>query len=158
MNLNIKEYFEELSFAICDIETQAEASEYDGYSFTLNSKRVLFRTGKTTPKKVGQFVTFWRRNTAGITEPYSETDDIYFYIIHCLADGREGQFIIPRATLIAKGILSTATKDGKRGFRVYPAWDTPKSKQAIKTQQWQLAYFVEWNAVDSSEQLIKLLS
>lgn len=28
-------------------------------------------------------------------------------------------------------------------IRVYPSWDKPVSKQAIKTQSWQLEYFIE---------------
>jgi hypothetical protein len=38
-------------------------------------------------------------------------------------------------------IISTHLKEGKRGMRVYPPWDLPSSKQAKKTQQWQLPYF-----------------
>ncbi|MNT01813.1 MepB protein [compost metagenome] len=30
----------------------------------------------------------------------------------------------------------------KEGIRVYPPWDTTNSKQAQKTQNWQLAYFL----------------
>ena len=56
-------------------------------------------------------------------------------------DNQLGQFVFPKSVLIAKGIISTTTKEGKRGFRVYPSWDVAKSKQAIKTQQWQLDYF-----------------
>nr|WP_315117414.1 MepB family protein [uncultured Clostridium sp.] len=28
-------------------------------------------------------------------------------------------------------------------MRVYPIWDTPSSNQAIKTQKWQLPYFID---------------
>lgn len=28
-------------------------------------------------------------------------------------------------------------------MRVYPSWDRPTSKQAMKTQEWQLPYFVD---------------
>ena len=31
---------------------------------------------------------------------------------------------------------------GKRAIRVYPPWSYPVAKVAIKTQQWQLRYFV----------------
>ena len=40
-------------------------------------------------------------------------------------------------------IISTSKKEGKRGFRVYPPWDTATNKQAVKTQQWQLDYYYE---------------
>ena len=64
-----------------------------------------------------------------------------------------GQFVFPKKELISKGIISTSIKVGKRGFRVYPVWDKPLNKQAIKTQDWQLKYFFEikentdWNFV-----------
>lgn len=28
-------------------------------------------------------------------------------------------------------------------MRVYPSWDRPTNKQALKTQEWQLPYFVD---------------
>jgi hypothetical protein len=34
-------------------------------------------------------------------------------------------------------------KGGKRAIRVYPPWDKAESRQAEKTQKWQLEYFVE---------------
>ncbi|MFQ6421766.1 MULTISPECIES: MepB family protein [unclassified Bacillus (in: firmicutes)] len=32
---------------------------------------------------------------------------------------------------------------GKRAIRVYPPWDKTTSRQAQKTQAWQLEYFLE---------------
>ncbi len=45
-------------------------------------------------------------------------------------------------------------------IRVYPSWENPTSKQAIETQKWQLAYFVEMNNTNSFpiEELLKLYS
>ena len=45
-------------------------------------------------------------------------------------------------------------------IRVYPKWENPTSKQAIKTQKWQLAYFVEANDADRfpAQDLLKLYS
>nr|WGE07832.1 MepB family protein [Bacillus subtilis] len=37
--------------------------------------------------------------------------------------------------------MSHNSKKGKTAFRVYPPWTEPVSKQAVKTQQWQLRYF-----------------
>ncbi|EMM78684.1 MepB domain protein [Leptospira santarosai str. 2000030832] len=51
-----------------------------------------------------------------------------------------GQVLIfPKQVLFEKGIVSGR----KRGFRVYPSWDKPTNKQALQTQKWQLAYFLE---------------
>ncbi len=44
--------------------------------------------------------------------------------------------------LVEKGIVSDK-KEGKRAIRVYPKWDVAEIKQAIKTQKWQLDYFLE---------------
>jgi hypothetical protein len=53
-----------------------------------------------------------------------------------------GFFIFPKAVLISKEII-TGKKEGKRAIRVYPPWDITMSKQAQKTQKWQLNYFLE---------------
>ena len=33
-------------------------------------------------------------------------------------------------------------KGGKRAIRVYPPWVKPVAKEAVRTQQWQLRYFL----------------
>lgn len=33
-------------------------------------------------------------------------------------------------------------------MRVYQSWDKPTSKQAIKTQSWQLPYFIDMSNPD----------
>ena len=42
-----------------------------------------------------------------------------------------------------KGYLQSQSKKGKLGFRVYPSWDKTENKQAQRTQNWQLNYFIE---------------
>jgi hypothetical protein len=57
-----------------------------------------------------------------------------------------GVFIFPKIILQEKGILSNQgknKKNGKRGIRVYPIWDKTMNKQAQKTQNWQLNYFLD---------------
>lgn len=121
----------------------SESNQYNGCSYTIDDKNILERTAKITPKKIGQFVTCWKRNSNGITEPYKDSDLIDFFVIKVIHSKKSGTFKFPKAALIKHGILSTEKKDGKRGFRVYPIWDTPTSKQAVKTQVWQLNYFKE---------------
>jgi hypothetical protein len=118
-----------------------ESKEYNACSYTIDGLNIIERTAKVTPKKIGQFVTCWKRNATGITEPYKETDAIDYFIIKVKNSVNSGAFKFPKAALIKHGILSTEKKDGKRGFRVYPVWDIPTSKQAVKTQLWQLKYF-----------------
>lgn len=43
----------------------------------------------------------------------------------------------------SRDIILDQGKGGKRAIRVYPPWGNPTSKQALKTQQWQLEYFME---------------
>nr|WP_309046261.1 MepB family protein [Elizabethkingia miricola] len=40
-------------------------------------------------------------------------------------------------------MLTSHSREGKRGFRIYPAWDISLNKQAEKTQQWQSEYFID---------------
>lgn len=127
---------------ISDYQQEVESTAYKACFYEINGIKIIERTAKITPKKIGQFVTCWQRNANGITEPFKETDDFIFFIIKVIDKNNSGYFKFPKTALIKNGIISTEKKDGKRGFRVYPIWDHPKSKQAIKTQHWQLEYFV----------------
>lgn len=119
-----------------------ESSDYGGCSFLLDKKTILFRVAKTTPKKVGQFVTLWKRNKEGVTRPYADYDNIDFVIISSRSENHFGQFIFPKVVLVEKGIMSQNGIMGKRGIRVYPPWDLVTNKQATKTQKWQCTYFL----------------
>ncbi|MBB6462703.1 MepB family protein [Flammeovirga kamogawensis] len=120
-----------------------ESTEYNGCSFFINEKKIIYRDSKITPKKIGQFVTFWKRDNQGITTPFHEDDNIDFYVINVQFENQLGQFIFPKDILIKKGIISTNQKEGKRGFRVYPIWDKTMSKQALSTQKWQVSFFYQ---------------
>lgn len=124
-------------------EPDAESAEYSAYQYYLNQKHICYREAKITPTKTGQFVTLWKRNIFGIIEPFDSSDTIDFVIISVRKEDRFGQFIFPKSILLEKGIFSTKVKEGKRATRVYPPWDETNSKQAQKTQQWQLDYFYE---------------
>lgn len=139
------EIYDKVGFQISKMNNELEGTEYDACQFELNGMKIISRSSKITPKKIGQFVTFWKRNKEGITEPFSETDQIDFYVINVKTKNNFGQFVFPKSELISKGIISTEKKDGKRGFRVYPKWDNTENKQAKKTQEWQLKYFYEIN-------------
>jgi hypothetical protein len=91
---------------------------------------------------VGQFVTIWKRNEKGITQPYEVMDSFDFMIICANCGDHSGVFIFPKQILLQQGIILGNNSKGKRGIRVYPSWDTALNKQAEKTQLWQLDYFV----------------
>ena len=132
-----------LNLSLSNLEKDLECEEYFGYNLNINQSFIKFRKAKITPKKVGQFVTFWKRNTDKQTEPFSENDVFDYYIIATEEDSKLGFYIFPKAILIEKNILTSTKKEGKRGFRVYPNWVKPENKQAEKTQNWQQNYFVE---------------
>lgn len=148
--------YDKSNLKLSNYKTETESQEYDACNFDLNGKKVICRTAKQTPKKVGQFVTFWKRSEDGPIEPFHKTDDFDFFVINVKSNDKIGQFVFPHTILRKQGIISTETKEGKRGFRVYPKWDIAKNKQAIKTQKWQLEYFFEVNEVLDLEN-IKLL-
>ena len=124
-------------------EKEKESAEYEAYSFQLNNKSILFRTAKITPTKIGQFVTLWKRIDKEPIQPFYFTDAIDLIVISVRKENRVGQFVFPKSVLCEKGIISTSNKEGKRAIRVYPPWDKAINKQAQKTQQWQLDYFLE---------------
>lgn len=138
----------ELIYDVCNLECtqpqpEAESKEYNACRFEINNKSICYRIAKTTPTKNGQFVTLWKRNSSGIIEPFDSSDAIDFVVVSVRKENHFGQFIFPKSVLLDKGIFSTSNKEGKRATRVYPPWDITTSKQAQKTQQWQLDYFLE---------------
>ncbi|WP_046757017.1 MepB family protein [Kordia jejudonensis] len=141
-----KRVYDVCGFDFLNFHESEESKEYEACTFQLDTFQIISRTAKITPKKVGQFVTIWKRNSAGITMPFQETDAFDFIIINVQKDENFGQFVFPKSVLIQKRIVSTKTNDGKRGIRVYPVWDKPTSTQAMKTQMWQLQYFFQIDA------------
>ncbi|MDI5899612.1 MepB family protein [Flavobacterium yafengii] len=135
--------FDKCGFELRNLEIEKESTEYSACKFDLNTVKILFRVSKITPTKIGQFVTFWKRSENGPIEPYAVSDAIDFFIINTKSNDKFGQFIFPKSVLSQQGIISINLKEGKRGIRVYPPWDLTMSKQAQKTQKWQLEYFLE---------------
>ena len=140
--------YDKCGFDLTDLKQNLESKEYGACSFVLNGKTIQQRISKITPTKTGQFVTIWKRNENGITEPFDNSDDFDFVIITARNDNNFGQFIFPKSVLADNGIITQNGKEGKRGIRVYPPWDTTTNKQAEKTQLWQTKYFVR---IDNSE-------
>lgn len=137
--------FSKLGLIISNLEPDCECEEYFGHSFRLDQFSIKFRKAKITPKKIGQFVTLWKRNPESKqTEPFTSKDLFDFYMIFCECNNKSGFFFFSKEILIQKNILTTLSKDGKLGFRVYPIWDSPENKQAKKTQNWQKDFFIDF--------------
>ena len=135
--------YDNCDFQIANFQLEQESAEYEACYFKLNEVKIICRTAKITPKKAGQFVTFWKRKGNGPIEPFSDTDDFDLFVVNVKFGEKTGQFVLPKSILAAKGIISTNKKEGKRAFRVYPPWDVVQSKQAERSQKWQLNYFYE---------------
>ncbi|EQC45500.1 MepB family protein [Bacteriovorax sp. Seq25_V] len=127
-----------------------EASEYWGCSYSVNNNKIIQRRSKITPTKIGQFVTLWKRDKNGETCPLDLTDNFDYVVILCESESNSGHFLFPKEVLADKGYICSKKHKGKRGFRVYPSWDKPTARQAIKTQNWQLEYFKETSILDST--------
>lgn len=134
--------YDKCGFDLTDLKQNLESKEYGACSFVLNGKTIQQRISKITPTKTGQFVTIWKRNDNGITEPFNNSDEFDFVIITARNDSNFGQFIFPKSVLADNGIITRNGKEGKRGIRVYPPWDIATNKQAMKTQNWQTKYFL----------------
>lgn len=129
-----KDVFMPCTYSISNYQAELEGTSYAASQFILNNNKIIYRNSKITPKKNGQFVTFWKRNSLGVTIPYNDADAIDFFIITSKTEIHLGLFIFPKSVLVKKGVISTNKNNGKRGFRVYPVWDKPIINQAKKTQ------------------------
>ncbi|WP_421978937.1 MepB family protein [Roseivirga seohaensis] len=135
-------FYKPSGFELTNLTLERESQDYGACTFELNGLQIVSRNAKVTPTKIGQFVTLWKRLNNGPIQPFDTSDHIDFVVINVSADNQLGQFVFPKKVLLEKGVFSTASKEGKRAIRVYPLWDKPTSKQALKTQQWQLDYFL----------------
>ncbi|MBA3723092.1 MAG: MepB family protein [Parachlamydiaceae bacterium] len=139
---------------VCSNNNKEEESEEYGastfnLSFDSNLSRIKFRIGKITPTKIGQFVTFWKRNIDGIIIPHDFKDPFDFFVVNARKGDHFGQFVFPKEILLEEGIISNEGQGGKLGTRIYPPWDATESKQAKKTQAWQLMHFLEFSPNES---------
>lgn len=134
--------YDQCGFVLTNLILNVESVDYGAYSFELNGIRIQHRVAKITPTKTGQFVTIWKRNQAGLTEPFDLADDLDFIVITARSGDNFGQFVFPKLVLADHGIVTQNGKAGKRGIRVYPPWDLATNPQAAKTQSWQTKYFL----------------
>ena len=134
--------YDKCGFDLINLQLNKEGKEYGATSYNLNGKIIQHRVSKITPAKTGQFVTIWKRNRNGITEPYHISDKLDFIIISVKNGDKLGIFIFPTLILADKGIIAQNDKGGKRGIRIYPPRDMVSSKQAKETQSWQTRYFM----------------
>lgn len=146
--------YEPNGLLISNYRPEKESQEYGACRFEIDGLKIISRNAKITPKKVGQFVTVWKRSAEGITIPFDETDDFDVLVVHVQKSNIVGQFVFSKSVLKDNGIITSEVKSGKRGFRVYPPWDKPINAQAIKSQKWQIKYFCTEDS--STDEIAKL--
>ena len=71
--------YDKCNLKFSNYKTEAESQEYKACRFELNGKKIVCRNAKQTPKKIGQFVTFWKGNHSEPIAPFHENDQIDFY-------------------------------------------------------------------------------
>ncbi len=155
-----------------EVDAVAENSKYDALNFSLNDKRIVYRKGNVTPDRPGAFLSIWQRpifETSNGNKPIPlKSDELDYLIIQVEDEFERGMFIFPVEILKEKGIIASATKKGKTGFRVFPPWSQDRgavgtkvfSESGKKTQRWQLPFFIEIaedGSVDAGE-LTKVFS
>ncbi|MCW7467915.1 MepB family protein [Leptospira kanakyensis] len=148
--------FDRLGLPLTNVLLEPESDAYDACHFHVQNIKIRFRKAKITPKKIGLFVTLWKRNKLGVTEPFDNKDNTDIYLISANQKNRIGYFVFTKQILNEKGILR-GKYEGKRGFRVYPSWDKPNNKQGVETQNWQKLCFAELTEKDGKLNSIRNL-
>ncbi len=78
----IKMVYEPMGIGITNIYKEEEGRDYGACRLKLDGREIVFRVAKTTPKKMGQFVTVWQRPCAGVGYMrFNARDKIDFIII-----------------------------------------------------------------------------
>lgn len=124
------------------IQPEPESADYVAHSLHLNGRSAVFRQAKTTPTKVGQFVTLWRRSVKGPIRPFDTDEGVELFVVQAGLAAGLGQFVFPLSVLAHRGVVSIDGRGGKRAIRVYPPDVETSSPQARRTQIWQCEYFV----------------
>lgn len=144
LNYVNKMIYEPNDLIVKSVQEEKQNSKYCAGTFLLSSRTIRFRVAKITPTKVGQFVAFWEKDENNKNQPYLYEEAPNLLVITTFKNENEfGQFIFPKEVLLKQNILRSTSTRGKMAIRVYPSWDSPSSKQALKTQKWQLPYFVD---------------
>ncbi|AIY00655.1 hypothetical protein ART_1056 [Arthrobacter sp. PAMC 25486] len=129
-----------------DVAPEPEGADYRAHSLLLGGRPAVFRRAKTTPTKLGQFVTLWQRSADGPIRPFDTHDGVALFVIQAGQGAGLGQFVFPEAALARHGVVSIDGKGGKRAMRVYTPDVETTSAQARRSQTWQCDYFLPMDA------------
>jgi hypothetical protein len=142
---SVREVFEDSGLVVTrPAAREVESAEYGACRLAVDDRRIAFRVAKTTPTKVGQFVTIWTRvDPDSEIAPFDTTDSISSVVIAVFDKDHRGLFIFNSQELVRRGIMSAEGKGGKRAIRDYAPWVQVGSKQAVQTKRWQVERFVQ---------------
>ncbi len=147
-------------------------SKYEALEFSIDNKKVIYRKGKLTPDRAGNFLSIWKRPDENSTEPrrimpYDKNDLDYLFVeVNDYESSKRGMFIFPLPVLVNKKVITSDKAKGKMAFRVFPPWTSSRgelktklfSNSAKKTQLWQSEYFlwIEDNKILDFEKFTKI--
>lgn len=124
-------------------QPEEQNSDYESATVMLGEDRWRMRTARVTPKKQGAFVAVWQREVNGETGPFASDEGVAGLMVFVRDEQHGlGMFRFTSTHLEQLGITRSATKPGKRGFRVYPSWCTGLNTQAARTQRAQVPAFL----------------
>ncbi|MEU6309987.1 MepB family protein [Streptomyces sp. NPDC047014] len=135
--------YDPCGFVCSEPVAEAESAEYAAHTFRLDGLAVRYRAARTTPTKVGQFVTVWKREAGGPIQPFDVSDSVDLFVIGSRDGEHFGQFVFPPDVLRRHGVVAEGGRGGKRGFRVYPPWVATTNRTAAAAQAWQVECFLE---------------
>ncbi len=145
----IKDVYHPSGMMIMNVFVEQESKDYGACRLELDNRKVVFRVAKTTPVKVGQFVTVWQRPHLGDSYvPFNSKDGVEFLVVSVSDTTHRGQFVFDKDILIQQGVMGNGGARGKGAFRVYAPWINPDNRSALKAKEWQCRYFFSQDSLD----------
>jgi len=136
------------------VQPEDQNSDYESGIALVSGQWWRIRAARITPTKPGAFVAVWKRDEHGATRPFTAGESLagLLVFVEDRVEGEErfGMFRFTPEQLVSLGYVSSSSKAGKRGFRVYPSWCTGLKSQALRTQRGQAAAFVEFPSTGAS--------
>lgn len=140
-------------FSVKNLKEEPQNEAYEGCLFSIDACTFRSRLAKKTPKKKGYFVVFWEKDVKNKNQAYAVEKSPDIMVITIIDGDKCGQFLFPKEVLRKQGILRNGESKGKMGVRVYPIWETDLNPSALKTQKWQIPYFIAFNQGIKTEDL-----
>jgi len=100
---------------------EVESAKYGACRLDIEGKTVLFRVANTTPTKIGQFVTIWKRQASGgEIAPFDYHDPIDFIMVYVFEHEYRGLFVFSKDILSQKMLFQCVGKAVKEAFEFIP--------------------------------------